>query len=125
MIPLRHRLPILLLALLLALMPMQSLLAAMLAQSAPADGHQGMGHAPAMSLHSDGSGAMDPGCRHCQSPDDCTGQGCSLNHCLSCVPVVNSQQSLGMTTFRSIVQSMAQDGLKSHFASHPFRPPIA
>ncbi len=121
----RKRLPNLLLALLLALMPLQSLLAGMLVPPASAGSHHDMGHVPAMSLHADSAGAMNPDCRHCQSPGGCIDQGCSLNHCFSCVSVLPSPQSLGMTPLRSTVETAAEADIDSHFASHPFRPPIA
>jgi uncharacterized protein YuzB (UPF0349 family) len=117
------KLPLLLLALLLAFSPLQNAFAGLDFHMTEKKAQPGMNHADTGGMSMHGYQGMNADCQHCDEQIGCNEHDCSLTHCASCVPGLLSfvQQNViiaGNDTYPPFKQI-----LTSCFTSHLFRPP--
>lgn len=117
-----HKLPFILLALLLALSPLQNAIAALDVHPSMPTGLHAMNHGATMDMDAQG---MSDDCPHCVDHNGCGDHDCSQSHCASCVPGLLRATLLNLTACGADSYPRLEPILSDRFISHPFRPPKA
>ncbi len=120
-----NRLFSILLMLLLAFSPLQSVLAGVDFHRAMEKGMSGMTHAETGGMSMQDHQGMSPDCQHCDEQSGCNQHNCTHTHCASCVPGLLSFIQQTVTIAGSDSYSVLEPVFSSRFTSHPFRPPKA